>query len=61
VPPLKEDTYELTYNSACGLAGQSKFAEAEKKLRASEKLCREYLEKDGATDEDILDETAIIK
>jgi signal recognition particle subunit SRP72 len=61
VPQLKEDTYELCYNSACALAGQNKFSEAERKLRTSEKLCREYLEKDGATDEDILDETAIIK
>lgn len=61
VPELKEDTYELTYNNACALAGKSRFNDAEKKLRKSEKLAREFLEEDGATEEDILEELAIIK
>lgn len=43
------------------MAGKGKFSEAEKKLRASEKLCRETLEDDGATEDDIQDESAIIK
>ncbi|KAG4065073.1 hypothetical protein HA402_007470 [Bradysia odoriphaga] len=58
---LREDTYELAYNSACALAGRGKFNEAEKKLRVSEKMCRETLEEDGSTEEDILDESAIIR
>lgn len=61
LPDLSEDTYELTYNKACALAGEKKFNEAEKKLRTSEKMCREFLEEDGATEEDIQTELAIIK
>ncbi|XP_059612513.1 signal recognition particle subunit SRP72 [Phlebotomus argentipes] len=61
IPDFREDTYELSYNRACLIAGKKKFPEAEKKLRSSEKLCREYLEEDGATEEDIEDEVAIIK
>lgn len=58
---MREDTYELCYNSACALAGKSKFTESEKKLRLSEKICREMLEEDGSTEEEIQDELAIIK
>lgn len=54
---LREDTYELCYNSACSLAGKSQFVEAEKKLRTSEKICRESLDED----DDVDDETGIIK
>lgn len=61
LPALRENTYELSYNSACGLAGKQKFSEAEKKLKSSEKLCRDYLEEDGATEEDIQNELGIIK
>ncbi|XP_055679226.1 signal recognition particle subunit SRP72 [Lutzomyia longipalpis] len=61
IPEFREDTYELCYNKACLIAGKKKFTEAEKKLRTSEKLCREFLEEDGATEEDIKDEMAIIK
>lgn len=61
LPDLGEATYELCYNSACGLSGKNNFAEAEKKFRNSEKLCREFLEEDGATEEDIQNEVAIIR
>lgn len=61
LPDLREDTYELTYNKGCALAGEKKFVDAEKKLRNSEKMCREFLEEDGATEEDIQTELAIIK
>lgn len=57
MPNLREDTYELCYNSACSLVGKSAFTEAEKKLRTSEKICRESLDED----DDIDDEIAIIK
>lgn len=58
---LREDTYELSYNAGCALAARGKFGESEKKLRASEKICRDSLEEDGASEEDIQDELAIIK
>lgn len=61
VPEVEESTYELTYNRACALAGKDDFVEAEKRLRTSEKMCRDFLEEDGATEEDILNEIAIIK
>lgn len=57
VSNLREDTYELCYNSACTLVGKSLYADAEKKLRTSEKICRESLDED----DDVEDEIAIIK
>lgn len=61
VSDMREDTYELSYNSACALAGRAKYGEAEKKLRHSEKIAREFFEEDGASEEDIQDELAIIR
>uniref|UniRef100_A0AAG5CXK1 Signal recognition particle subunit SRP72 n=1 Tax=Anopheles atroparvus TaxID=41427 RepID=A0AAG5CXK1_ANOAO len=58
---LPEDTYELAYNAGCALAGRQQYGEAERKLRASEKMCREALEEDGASEEDVIDEITIIK
>uniref|UniRef100_A0A182JP84 Signal recognition particle subunit SRP72 n=1 Tax=Anopheles christyi TaxID=43041 RepID=A0A182JP84_9DIPT len=58
---LPEDTYELTYNAACALAGRRDYVDAERKLRTSEKMCRDSLEEDGASEEDIIDEITIIK
>lgn len=57
MPNLREDTYELCYNSACATLGKQSYAEAEKKLRSSEKICRESLDED----DDVEDEVAIIK
>lgn len=57
MPNLRDDTYELTYNSACAALGKSQYSEAEKKLRVSEKLCRESLDED----DDVEEEVAIIK
>lgn len=61
LPNFEENTYELAYNKACALVGENQFTEAEKRLRISEKLCRETLEEDGMTEEDIANEIAIIK
>lgn len=62
LPEFKENTYELVYNSAVSLSGTGKFSDAEKKLKISEKMCREFLEEDeGMTEEDILNELAIIR
>ncbi|KAG7200592.1 hypothetical protein KM043_001151 [Ampulex compressa] len=67
-PSLREHTYELTYNTACRLIAEGSkgdraaLIEAEKKLRAAEKLCKEGLEEDGVADEEeIEDELGIIR
>ncbi|XP_063313353.1 signal recognition particle subunit SRP72 [Pelobates fuscus] len=58
---LQETTYELCYNSACGLIGQGKLNEAMKKLREAEELCRQSISEDSDfTEEDIEAELAII-
>lgn len=57
MPKLSEDTYELCYNTACASLGKAQYVEAEKKLRASEKMCRESLDEDDDVDEEV----AIIK
>lgn len=57
VPNLRDDTYELCYNSACISLGKNQYPEAEKKLRTSEKMCRESLDED----DDVEEEAAIIK
>lgn len=61
IPQLRENTYELAYNSACQLVGRGQFTDAEKKLKVSEKLCRESLEDDGTGEDDVEDELRIIK
>ncbi|XP_065347746.1 signal recognition particle subunit SRP72 [Cloeon dipterum] len=61
LPTLRESTYELLYNSACRLLGTGQVLEAEKKLKQSEKMCRESLEEEGSTEEDIEDELSIVK
>lgn len=58
---LPEDTYEICFNAACALLHRGKFLEAEKKLKIAEKLCRETLEEDGASEEEIKDEIDIIR
>lgn len=66
IPSIREHTYELTYNAACAIiakAGTDRvlLAEAEKKLKQAEKMCRESLEEDGMTEEEIEEELGIIK
>ena len=36
---MREDTYELCYNSACLLLGKGLYEEAEKKLKKAEGEC----------------------
>ncbi|KAG9345549.1 hypothetical protein JZ751_008693 [Albula glossodonta] len=58
---LPETSYELCYNSACTLIGQGQLAEAMKKLREAEELCRISLSEDSdMTEEDIDSELAVI-
>lgn len=61
VDALKEHTYELCYNKACLLIANENYIEAEKKLKVCEKLCREVLEEDEATEEEIDVELALIR
>jgi len=61
LPNLPENTYEMCFNSSCALSNREKYQEAEKKLRQSEKLCKETLEEDGATEDEIQDELSVIK
>ncbi|XP_046384994.1 signal recognition particle subunit SRP72 [Ischnura elegans] len=61
VPPPRDHTYELAYNGACRLLGECKWLETEGKLREAERLCRETLEEDGASEEDVDEELAIIR
>ncbi|XP_017004928.2 signal recognition particle subunit SRP72 [Drosophila takahashii] len=61
VPEVPEDTYEQYFNSACIQANRQKYAEAERKLRTSEKLCREFLEEEGASEEEIIEEVDVIR
>ncbi|XP_014675381.1 PREDICTED: signal recognition particle subunit SRP72-like [Priapulus caudatus] len=59
---LREETYELSYNSACYLLGKKDFAAAEEKLRRAESLCRKGFEGDeDATEEEIDAELEIIR
>lgn len=61
VPEVPEDTYEQYFNSASILLNRQKYAEAERKLRTSEKLCREFLEEEGASEEEIIEEVDVIR
>lgn len=58
---MREDTYELCYNKACVLIQNGQYIEAEKKLKQCEKLCRETLEEEDVTDEEIDVDLALIK
>ena len=60
LPVLGEDSYELCYNSSIRLLGEGRTSEAETLLCKAETLCRKTLEEDGATEEEIEDELALI-
>lgn len=59
-PKLREDTYELSYNSACIHITQGEYNAAIEKLKAAEELCKTTLEED-ATEEEIEAELAVIR
>lgn len=61
-PDFGDSAYELVYNNACALSNANKFDEAEKRLKQSEKMAREFFEDDETmTEEDIQNELAIIR
>lgn len=62
--PLVDDTasYELVYNGACRLLAASKLEQALGKLQIAETQCRSYLtQEEGATEDEVNDEVAIIR
>ncbi|XP_074655240.1 signal recognition particle subunit SRP72-like [Tubulanus polymorphus] len=60
--PIREDTYELSYNAACQLLACGKFSEAVAKLHETEELCRKFLEDDpDVTEEEIDAELGVIR
>lgn len=67
IPSLREHSYELAYNAAYRLLAQGSrddravLIEAEKKLRTAEKMCREGLEEEGASDDEIENELGVIR
>ncbi|BES96309.1 unnamed protein product [Nesidiocoris tenuis] len=60
MPAFEVDTYEILYNIACYHMGKGQYAEAEKKLKEAEKVCRESFDED-APPEEIEDEVSIIR
>ncbi|KAI2801867.1 Signal recognition particle core component [Blomia tropicalis] len=66
---LNENTYEIIYNKACVLLSTGEYHAAIKKLNQAEckmneskiTSCRKFLEDDGASEEEIESELAIIK
>ncbi|XP_044271947.1 signal recognition particle subunit SRP72 [Tribolium madens] len=61
IEDLRDNTYELCFNKACLLIAHGQYTEAEKKLRQCEKLCREMLEEEEASEEEIDVDLALIK
>jgi len=55
------DTFEQRYNAGCNYASVGDFEEAEKVLVQAEKAARSFLEEDEAGEEEILEETGIIR
>jgi len=56
-----DDSYELRYNCACGLAAVGDLTEAEQELITAEKQAKDFLNQEGETEEDIEEEIGIIK
>jgi len=61
LPVMRDNSYELSYNEAIRLLGEGKVQEAEAQLRKAETFCRKSLEEDGANEDEIEDELALIR
>lgn len=57
----EDNTYEMIYNRACILVAKEQFGEAMAKLNEADGICRKFMEEDGASEEEINSELAIIK
>ncbi|XP_014252620.1 signal recognition particle subunit SRP72 [Cimex lectularius] len=60
MPEFECDTFEIKYNFACYQMAKCMYAEAEKTLKISEKICRESFDEDTPVEE-VDDEVSIIK
>lgn len=58
---MRDNSYELCYNEAIRLLGEGKVQEAEAQIRKAETLCQKTLEEDGANEDEIEDELALIR
>lgn len=58
---ISNSTYEVIYNKACALVATKHYAKAIAKLQDAETVCKKFLEDDGATEEEIESELAIIR
>ena len=58
---MEYDTHELRYNMACALIAEERYADALKVLREAEAKASETLKEDGLTEEEIMEDTAIIR
>ncbi|XP_043228292.1 signal recognition particle subunit SRP72-like isoform X2 [Amphibalanus amphitrite] len=57
---LGDSTYELVYNAACRLLAAGRYQAAERQLARAADLCRHTLREDGADDDEVDQETAVI-
>merc|ERR1719336_3435677 len=57
----ESDTYEQRYNAGCNYASVGDWGRAEKCLQKAEQVARQFLEEDEAGEEEIEEETGIIK
>ncbi|KAJ7392451.1 Signal recognition particle core component [Desmophyllum pertusum] len=61
-PGLREDTYELCYNSACLSLGQNDIETAQEKLKKAEELCQTSLQDDpDIAEEEIESEMGVVR
>ncbi|XP_018328625.1 signal recognition particle subunit SRP72 [Agrilus planipennis] len=58
---IPEDTYEQCYNKSCCLIALEQFSEVEKKLKQCEKMCRDSLDEEGCSEEEINVELSLIR
>ena len=58
---MRDNSYELSYNEAIRLLGEGKIQDAEAQIRKAETFCRKTLEEDGANEDEIEDELALIR
>eukprot|EP01111_Echinosteliopsis_oligospora_P011898 TRINITY_DN4023_c0_g2_i2.p1 TRINITY_DN4023_c0_g2~~TRINITY_DN4023_c0_g2_i2.p1 ORF type:complete len:623 (+),score=218.60 TRINITY_DN4023_c0_g2_i2:105-1973(+) len=56
-----KETYEISFNLACGLIREGKYKEALQTLSTSEEVCRTALATDGFTEEEIKQEVAAVQ
>ena len=55
------ESYEQTYNTGCNYASVGDWGRAEKCLLKAEQVARQFLEEDEAGEEEIEEETGIIR